>query len=229
MGFFDGPSIVTNGLVLSLDAADRNSYPGSGTAWNDLTLNGNNGTLTNTPTFTSNNLGSFSFNGTNQYVNMGSKFNNISGSICFWIKFTNTITTGYAGNQRPWGKNGNFEARWGGSGTATDRSLVVDINGITNISSSLNEWLNTQWYHIGITYNSINNTSFIYVQGSQNGNGTAGNPSGLTGDFFIGCSSGSAAVGFVNGQIANFQIYNSVLSATEVLQNYNAQKSRFGL
>ena len=51
MGFFDGPKVVTNGLVLSLDAADKNSYPGSGTVWNDLSQNANSGTLTNGPTY----------------------------------------------------------------------------------------------------------------------------------------------------------------------------------
>jgi len=230
MGISGGPYIVRDSsLVLELDAADKNSYNGSGTVWSDLSGNNNSGSLVNTPTFGSTNNGIFSFNGTNQYVNMGSKFDNISGSICFWIKFTNTITTGYAGNQRAWGKNTNFEARWGGSGTAQDRTLVVDINGTLNVASSLNEWLNTQWYHIGITYNSISNTSLIYVQGSQNASGTAANPTGLAGDFFIGCSSGSAAVGFVNGQIANFQIYNRVLSANEITQNYNELKSRFDL
>lgn len=229
MGISGGPYIVRDSsLVLELDAADRNSYPGSGTTWIDLSGN-NNATLVNTPTFNSANGGSISFNGTNQYTNLGSKFDNAVGSISFWVKFTNTITTGYAGNQRPWGKNGLFEARWGGSGTAQDRTFVVDINGTLNVASSLNEWLNTQWYNVAVTYNSSTNTSIVYVQGSQNGTGTAGNPSGLTGEFFIGCSSGSAATGFLNGQIANFQIYNRVLSATEILQNYNEQKSRFDL
>jgi hypothetical protein len=67
-----GPKTVTNGLVLCLDAADKNSYSGTGTTWTDLTGNGNNGTLTNGPTFNSANGGSISFDGTNDYIDCGS-------------------------------------------------------------------------------------------------------------------------------------------------------------
>ena len=66
--------IVTNGLVLSLDAADRNSYPGTGTTWRDMSGNGNNGTLTDGPTFNSNNGGSIVFDGTNDYVALTPSF-----------------------------------------------------------------------------------------------------------------------------------------------------------
>jgi hypothetical protein len=69
MGLSHSPSIATNGLVLCLDAANRKSYPGSGTTWTDLSGNGNNGTLTNGPTYSSANGGSLSFDGTNDVVN----------------------------------------------------------------------------------------------------------------------------------------------------------------
>ena len=62
--------IINNGLVLSLDAADKNSYPGSGTVWSDLSGNNNTGSLINTPTFSNINGGSFLFNGTNQSVSL---------------------------------------------------------------------------------------------------------------------------------------------------------------
>jgi len=65
---YTGPNIVTSGLVLQLDAANTKSYPGSGTTWTDLSGNGNNGTLTNSPTFSSANGGIFTFNGTNQFI-----------------------------------------------------------------------------------------------------------------------------------------------------------------
>ena len=67
-----GPKIVTNGLVLALDAADKNSYPGTGTIWKDLTTNANNGTLVNTPTFSNSNGGTLLFNGTNQAIDVTS-------------------------------------------------------------------------------------------------------------------------------------------------------------
>jgi hypothetical protein len=69
MAASSGPDIVDSGLVLALDAADRNSYPGSGTTWTDLTGRGNTGTLTNGPTYSSANGGSLSFDGTDDSVN----------------------------------------------------------------------------------------------------------------------------------------------------------------
>jgi hypothetical protein len=221
--------IVTNGLVLALDAADKNSYVSGSTTWNDLSGNNNSGSLVNGPTFNSANGGSIVFDGTNQYVTLGSTLTGTAaGTISFWIKLTNTITAGYAGNQRPWGKNADFECRWGGNGVAADnQKLSVDINGTLNLVSVQNTWLNTIWYNIAIVYNSGTNSSTLYVQNIQDATGTAGNPSALTGTFNIAAT--TSATGFVNGNIANFLIYNRALSATEVKQNYNAQKLRFGL
>ncbi len=87
---FTGPNIITNGLILELDAANRKSYPGSGTTWTDLSGNGNTGTLTNGPTFSSANGGSIVFDGVDDYVNCGnaSSLNferTNSFSFCFWI------------------------------------------------------------------------------------------------------------------------------------------------
>ena len=62
-----GPDLVQNGLVLALDAADKNSYVGSGTTWRDLSGNSNNGTLINSPTFSGGNGGNFSFDGADDY------------------------------------------------------------------------------------------------------------------------------------------------------------------
>ena len=68
MGINYNPSIATNGLVLCLDAANPKSYPGTGTAWTNLTGLGNNGTLVNSPTYSGANSGSFLFDGTNDYI-----------------------------------------------------------------------------------------------------------------------------------------------------------------
>ena len=68
MAFRYSPKIVTDGLVLALDAANHKSYPGSGTAINDLTANNTNGTLTNGPTFNSGNAGSIEFDATNDFI-----------------------------------------------------------------------------------------------------------------------------------------------------------------
>ena len=221
--------IVTSGLRLSLDAAQRRSYPTTGTTWTDLSGNGVNGTLTNGPTFDSANGGAIVTDGTNDYITLGSSFGGTSeGTISFWIKLTNTIEAGYAGNQRPWGKNGDFECRWGGNALQADnRKLNIDIQGTQNLISTQDTWLNSLWYNIAITYNSATNSSVLYIQGVQNVTGTSGNPSALAGNFNIMAT--ASATGFVNGRIGNFLVYNRALSATEILQNYDAVKSRFGL
>jgi len=223
------PTIITNGLVLNLDAGNVSSYPGSGTTWTDLSGNGNNGTLTNGPTFDSGNGGAIVTDGTDDYITLGSSFAATGqGTISFWIKLTNTIETGYLGNQRPWGKNANFECRWGGNAVSEDnRKLNVDINGTQNLISIQNTWLNSVWYNIAVTYNQGTNSSVLYIQGVQNVTGTSGNPSVLTGNFNIMATNN--ATGFVNGRIASFLVYGRALNETEILQNYNATKGRFGL
>jgi len=226
MSAIGGPNIVEDGLVLALDAANVKSYPGSGTNWTDLSGNGNNGTLTNGPTFDSANLGSISFDGVDDYIDMGDKFNTLTGTISFWIKLTNSISVPSSQNQRPWGKNGNFESRWGGGNTTSNASLINDIGASNSTQTVQNEWLNTVWYNIATTYDESTNTSKIYVQGVLNATGTAGNVTGLTGNFNIGRSSTG---GYIDGKISNFLIYDRVLLSTEVLQNYNATKGRFGL
>ena len=222
------PKLITDGLVLCLDAANPKSYGGSGTTWTDLSGRGNTGTLVNGVGYSSANNGSLSFDGVDDYVTLGSSLSaTAQGTISFWIKLTNTITSGYVGNQRPWGKNLDFECRWGGNGDIRDRSLVFDINAALSLVSIQNTWMNTVWYNASMVYNSSTNYSALYIQGSLDATGTAGNPSGLTGTFNIGATFSTA--GLVNGNISNFSIYNRALSAAEVKQNYNATKSRYGL
>lgn len=87
---FQAPAIITNGLVLNLDAGNPASYSGSGTTWTDLSGNGNNGTLVNSPTYNANNQGYLSFNGSNTYVDLpasSSSFNVGSGDFTIetWV------------------------------------------------------------------------------------------------------------------------------------------------
>ena len=86
-----GPRIVRNGLIMALDAADKNSYIGSGTVWNDVSGNGNNGTLTNGPTFSNANGGCIVFDGVDDYVNVPYNASKISfpsnnATICVWYR-----------------------------------------------------------------------------------------------------------------------------------------------
>ncbi len=82
-----GPSIVTNGLILNLDAANPKSYVSGSTTWNDVSRSGLSGTLVNGPTFNTGSGGSIVFDGTDDYVNCGNStlFNLNQHSICFWF------------------------------------------------------------------------------------------------------------------------------------------------
>ncbi len=96
--------VVKDGLVVCLDAGNPKSYPGTGNTWYDLTINGNNGTLTNGPTFSSINGGGIVFDGINDYVsvgNLGSFY--AQGTISYWMystaveNYRNPFSTVYIG------------------------------------------------------------------------------------------------------------------------------------
>lgn len=220
-----GPDTVTDGLILYLDAINERSYPENVPGgslnflgWGDISGNGNNGDLDNMVLGNNESGGGIVFDGTNDYVDMGDKFDIATGTFDFWFNLDNSP----ASTDRIWGKNQNFECRW----TATPE-FVVDLGATSSITSTKTNWSAGQWYNITLTWNSSSNVSTLYVQGAQDTTGTATSPVGLTGNFRIGSSLDNNA--YMDGKVAIFKIYDRVLSATEVAQNYNAVKTRFGL
>jgi hypothetical protein len=219
--------IVTNGLVLNLDAGNSSSYSGTGTTWTDLSGNSNNGTLTNGPTYSSDNRGFFNFNGTSQYVNLGNKFNISPGTAALWFTVNNNITTTNTFNYRLFGKTTNYELRF--TNTTSDAgnfgALQADIGG--NVTTSQRNWTANQWYYATLTWNQTSNVSNIYVNGVLDGTGTVSNITGqTTGNFEIGRS---GTQGYLAGKISLFKLYNRVISAEEVSQNFNALRGRYGI
>ena len=223
-------SIVTNGLVLALNAADKNSYPGSGTTWTDMSGNGNNGTLTNSPTFSSANGGSIVFDGVDDYVSIP---NTVSirppntSSWNFWV-----YPTSLSGYRCIFGNFGTTQAYIAfhlSISTINLRIEAADNNGYpgtggwvdstTNITVPLNTYTNVSITYNGSNFSCYKNGSFSDSVAYIGGLGTN------TQAFNIG----AFWAGSWNGNIASAQIYNKVLSASEIAQNYNAQKSRFGL
>jgi hypothetical protein len=233
-----GPQIVRNGLVLALDAADRNSYPGSGTTWTDLSGNGYNGTLTNSPTFSNSNGGSIIFDGTNDYTStsLDLSWNNTNSvSISMWIKTGNlSQSKGFLGT-------GNFEWQFRQGQYAGANSDLVFVywdnsGGHTNgsIPSMSGFFDDTNWKHLTMTWNNSNSTILFYKNGTQIFSQVYGNPSAnrvsselmqIGGNVYSWDGVGA----YWNGSFSNIQTYNRTLSATEVLQNYNATKTRFSL
>lgn len=225
MGVGYNPKIVTNGLVLCLDAANRRSYPGSGTTWTDLSGNGNNGTLTNGPTFSSGNGGSIVFDGTNDYVNVPiSSSLQISQNITvsMWIynkqwKACDYIEGGWTGIIQNGGivieaRTGDGKIYWGEQ--YADPQLPSNII----YSELINVWYNIVGTYDGtalkLFYNAILDNSANY---SFTFNNTA-----LTIGYGV-------VDGYFNGNIGPTHIYNRALSAAEIRQNFNATRGRYGI
>jgi len=217
-------SIVTDGLVLNLDAGNPLSYPGTGTTWTDLTTNGNNGTLINGPTFDSANGGSIVFDGTNDYVNCGNASNlQITvGTISVWVK-TTTPGIGYRGiitKQFSWGlfvQDGVLITFDWGNVNAT-RSTGINISDGT-------------WKNVVMTFTQTigtpSNNAIVYLNGNPVLTTTI-KYSNNTINVELG-RGGSSTEQVLNGNISKALIYNKVLTPQEVLQNFNATKGIYGL
>jgi hypothetical protein len=228
MSAYAGPEIPNNGLVLALDAANAKSYPGSGTAWTDLSGRGNSGTLANGPTYSSANGGSIVFDGTNDFVQQIAPTLNLSAGVTMEMMFKSNDIFGRAQgfmryNYAPTQYYLNFYAD--GSGTLRWESWSpYPTSGSSIFTPTLLS--NSTWYHAVGTYAS--GASVLYINGSSvatGSNGTGNFPSSYTTDFFI---VGEYA-GYCSGNIAVAKIYNRALTAAEVTQNFNALRGRYGI
>jgi hypothetical protein len=229
---YGGTGYVTSGLTLNLDAGNYASYPTTGTKWVDISGNYNNGTLTNGPTWSSDSGGTFSFDGTDDYV-INSNFNitPINNELCIslWYRTSNNA----------------------------NEKMLIDLCGITNTSSNRdffsirqnwtsnnkiscyfnstagfqyvafpNQVVTNTWNNI--VYSKVGNTLNAYLNGvsvaTQNVSGNI-----QTIQRYIIAQDNLFSSNLFSGSIANVMIYNRGLSASEVLQNYNALKGRFGL
>ena len=233
---FAVPSIVTDGLVLNLDAGNTASYPGSGTTWTDISGNGNTGTLTNGPTYSSADGGSIVFDGVDDRVDCGN-LNTLSNmTVQMFVK--------------PLSNSGGYKAfigAVGGTGQDYDSGFNIDMG--PNSTSAFN-YCNFEGgiYRIGGGSNFMTSSipfgtwvsicftiSPTYIQYYVNGIAQLGanrlNNSTTTigmNNLMIGRRPYSGGV-VLNGNIANTQIYNRALSATEVSQNFEALRGRFGI
>jgi hypothetical protein len=227
--FSNGPHIVTDGLVLCLDAGDKISYPGSGTTWSDLSPHGNDGTLTNGPTFDSGNGGTIVLDGSNDYVSIphssaimlartwscwfyldrvpdSSTYDSIFQKDGNWNTSSGTMLSMIYGNLRfSWG------TYWGSN-------CLISLSG--NITTG-------KWYHF--TGTSTGDTTSdgvkMYLDGVLKDTGTANGVPTDTSILKIGSGNG----GSIDGRISNFTLYSTELTAQQIKQNFNAQRSRFGV
>lgn len=225
--------IVTDGLVLHLDAAKRDSYPGSGTVWRDLSGNGNDGTLVNGPTFDKDSgNGSLGFDGVDDYISYGSLLDvGNTFTLNFWIKPTTNTRQTIFSNGYPYSTNKGFFMCCPGN-NATDMFLSLGQDQKVAVSST-----GTLTNNVIQMITAVANGSFslikLYVNGTEISNYSIQDDANIslqydTGIFVTG-KRNTTSVDRLHSSIYNLQIYNRALTSQEVLQNYNALKSRFGL
>jgi len=249
MAVYAGPEIVTDGLVLSLDAGNSRSYPSTGTAWNDLSGRGNSVILTNGPTYNSANGGAIVFDGSDDHALASGRTTvtefqyNSAFAVSCWCRVEENTNTGYIVNNRftdagnapfcGWGvcqSNGSILAFVGGypSNQFAWRQAVSSSTTFNNLV--YNKWAN-------ITYLNTGNAGEqkIYINGTDV---TTSAYDDRSPPHTINYSNGNSRIcvgrdGTVNhpltGKIAQVLIYNRALSASEVAQNYAATRGRFGL
>ena len=234
MALGHGPTVVTNGLVLALDAADRNSYSGTGaTTWIDLSGRGNTGTLTNGPTYNSANGGSIVFDGSNDYSSSAISLSSSNMTIELTFKI-NVV--------------GSFvDVAVLDDGT---NELLIELggnNGVPNTNGYLRYYSTYTGSAIGDISNSLASSS-QYIIDSRIHTSALTVGSSLATSYFDGIFQGSGSVNetktFTRLVLANdllrspracgcniyqVKVYNRALSATEIQQNFNSVRSRFGI
>ena len=238
MGFSRGPNIVTDGLVLALDAANTKSYPGSGTTWYDLSGNGNNGDIRNGATFDAGDQGSINFDGTNDEVRLNGVgvsswpdpftmevwINIPTGAV--WDGGTDRLSTIFANLG---GYSGTYGlVKWGNNEGRIGFYLRGDNGGISTYGEGFSR---DTWHHLVGTWDGTNTNFYGNGQLVSGPAGSARTGSPDTTALTLGLArafSGSTGAYF-EGLMANAKYYYKALSASEVLQNYNATKGRFGL
>jgi hypothetical protein len=225
--------VTTSGLTLNLDAANYASYGGVGTVWKDISGNGNDGTLINGPTYGNSGLTSnISFDGADDYVNIG------VNKSC--NRFTSDFTVSAWVNRSSGGGTwGNIIGDYYTNGTANalEWQILIKNDGyltVYNVTNGYvinptptgygpNTWINVVLSRVGSTLTLYANTNVVATTTNTTTFGSA------TGNLNIGIDGDNSSERFT-GRIANVLIYkNKGLNSQEVLQNYNAQKSRFGL
>ena len=223
--------ISNSGMVLNLDAGNPASYSGSGTIWNDLSGNGSNASLIST-TYNSGNGGHFIFDGTNSYVNFSA---NVSSAPVVTVEMWANVTNVGASNMNGmmfgfttydvWTNNGSLGFNCG-------NGVLYGINSTTFSPY----WGNWQHYVFVMYAGNNNSSNKIYLNkvsqtmGIPNP-GSGWSPTNAVFDSGIGRISGWRIDNSykINMKVASFRIYNRELTPQEIINNFNAQKARFGL
>lgn len=230
MAYSIKPSIVTNGLVFAADAGDPSSYVSGSLVWNDLTIGGNNGILTNGATYNSSNFGSMQFDGVNDFVDFtAAAALKPTGAmtISYWFKGKSaTVSTSGVGTMGTSGNRGYLL----GVNNSNEFIMYISSNSTTLIGVPYIQTIDTNlWYHIAGVYTPSTSLE-LYINGSLVATNTTSIPAtqyqGNNITLKVG-NRGDAA--YFTGLISSVQFYNRNLTAAEIDKNYRAQKGKYGL
>jgi hypothetical protein len=222
---FTGAPVVDSSLQLWLDAGQSASYSGSGSTWTDLSGNGKNGTLSNSPTYSSvTGGGVLTFNGSNQYVTMAglasSAFTSVTLNI--WVKASSIASAGSLIS-----KDLCYKYRINSDGTI---GLLLSSNGT---SYTINTTFTSYTYTVGTWVNialSVSSTNVLgYINGVQKFSNGSGITLGSNSNAFMIASYGSATSEFLTGVVGAAMVYNRALTADEITTNFNALRGRYGV
>jgi hypothetical protein len=233
MALYHSPSIVTNGLVLNLDAGNPRSYPGSGATWNDLSGNNNHGVLTNGPVYNSANGGAINFDGVDDLISANAPPVIYPFTMAAWIQqpIPQSVYIAQLGNDA--NRNDRFLHGFVFDGATWRANARIFVGGTQLLSIELGNFggagaFPTRYMYQVVVWRSTSNRE-IYVNGISVGINTTNIASiPVFTKYFIGAHPVTETRN-VKGNIANASIYNRGLSQEEILQNYNALRGRFGL
>lgn len=237
MGLNHSPSIVTNGLVLCLDAANSKSYSGSGNVWYDLSKNKYNGSSSTTfPTFTANNMGGFTFNGSTDSITLSNYSSSIVNNFSYeiWCRPTATHEIDTESTSGTGGLSGQRYLIVPSFGDPTPGAgISIGTNGVSVYEHGsgylapllVNQVTISSPTQIFLSY--VNKTPTVYINGVLSRTGLTstktnvsqnGNPIGSHPEY-----------GSFQGQIFVIKYYNRALSVEEIQQNFNALRGRFNI
>ena len=232
------PKIVTDGLVLCLDAANPKSYPGSGTTWTDLSKNGNNGTLENGVGYSSDDKGVLTFDGVSDRVNLSgysqwNMFRSVTSddddfSISCTVKPTSIGSDQALFSQR----HGDRMSLW----LMSNGKVTLEMDDTRDYVGTTTVLENNIWYVIDVVFYNNTSSSFVeyYVNGNFERSETKWDGSGSVAGtaLWIGWQARTTYPenpGYFAGNVSNVRVYNRALTADEIQQNYNATRGRYGI
>ena len=225
------PTIVSSGLVLNLNAGNASSYPGTGTTWTDLSGNSNNGTLVNSPTYSSNNGGYLTTNGTSNYITIpdNSTLDSNTTTVSVWFQYTTVTADGGSGygclisKADPAGTFNGWNIYIHSNVISAQIKNTITPTDLTGTTISTGTWYN-------VTLISVSGgTSYLYLNNSLLSSASTVTYTVTTSQPLRIARAIDTFWSYFGGNIGQVLQYNRALSTAELTQNYNVTKTRFGL